>query len=84
MEAVHPLCLDRYSINILDLNILKLVIIGLLSTLTLLSLVAVAKVLANRASVAKVERVREQVENIIHGQIAGNDSSAQLTQPMLG
>lgn len=60
------------------------VLIGLLSTLTLLSLVAVAKVLANRASVAKVERVREQVENIIHGQIAGNESSAQLTQPMLG
>jgi len=60
------------------------VLIGLLSTLTILSMVAVAKVLANRASVAKVERVREQVENILHGQIAANDSSAQLTQPMLG
>ena len=55
-----------------------------MSTLTILSMVAVAKVLANRASVAKVERVREQVENILHGQIAANDSSAQLTQPMLG
>ena len=63
---------------------LRLVILGLISTLTLLSLVAVAKVTANRASVAKVERVREQVENILHGQIAGNDSSAQLTEPMLG
>ena len=63
---------------------LRLVILGLISTLTLLSLVAVARVIANRASVAKVERVREQVENILHGQIAGNDSSAQLTQPMLG
>ena len=52
--------------------------------MTLLSLVAVAKVLANRASVAKVERVKEQVENILNGQIAGNESSAQLTQPMLG
>ena len=60
------------------------VFLGVLSTLTLLSLVAVAKVLANRASVAKVERVREQVENILHGQIAANESSAQLTQPMLG
>ena len=84
VEAEHPLCLDRYSINILDLNILKLVIIGLLSTLTLLSLVAVTKVLANRASVVKVERVSKQVENIIHRQIAGNESSAHLTQPMLG
>ena len=50
----------------------------------MLSLVAVAKLLANRASVAKVERVREQVEHILHGQIAANESSAQLTQPMLG
>ena len=63
---------------------LRLVILGLISTLTLLSLVAVAKMIASKASVAKVERVREQVENILHGQIAGNDSSAQLTQPMLG
>ena len=68
----------------MDLTILKLVIIGLLSTLTLLSLVAVAKVLAKRASISTVERVREPFENIIHGQIAGNKSLAQLTQPMLG
>jgi len=73
--ATDPLQWRQYILYIL---------IGLLSTLMLLSLVAVAKVLANRASVAKVERVREQVENILHGQIAANDSSAQLTQPMLG
>merc|ERR1719508_688459 len=73
--AVSPLEWRQYILYIF---------IGLISTLTLLSLVAAAKVIANRASVAKVERVREQVENILHGQIAGNDSSAQLTQPMLG
>jgi len=73
--ATDPLLWRQYILYVL---------IGVLSTLTLLSLVAVAKVLANRASVAKVERVREQVENILHGQIAANESSAQLTQPMLG
>ena len=44
---------------------LKFFYTGMLSTLVVLGLVAVARVLANRASVARVERVREQVSNIV-------------------
>jgi len=52
----------------------------------LIGMVLTVKVTTNRASVAKVERLRRHVENRLHmgGQtIAENESSAQLTQPMI-
>lgn len=59
-------------------------LVGLVTTMTLLCLVVVAKLLANRASIAKVERVRQILGGqIISAQIPENDSTAQLTQPML-
>jgi len=60
-------------------------LIGLVSTMCLLCLVALAKVLANRASVARVERVRQIIGGQLggQGQLPDNESSAQLTQPML-
>jgi len=55
---------------------------GVFVTLLLLSSVAVARCLLNRASVSRVERVREHVEKLmIHGQI--NDTHSQLITPML-
>jgi len=55
---------------------------GVFVTLLLLSSVAVARCLLNRASVSRVERVREHVEKLmIHGQ--SNDTHSQLITPML-
>jgi len=55
---------------------------GVFVTLLLLSSVAVARCLLNRASVSRVERVREHVEKLmIHGQT--NDTHSQLITPML-
>jgi len=64
-------------------NYILYVWIGMLSTLVVLGLVAVARVLANRASVARVERVREQVESILAGGQTV-DRAADCVQPMLG
>ena len=48
----------------------------------LLSTVAMARCLLNRANVSRVERVREHVEKLmIHGQT--NDTNSQLITPML-
>ena len=49
-------------------------------TLVSLALVALARCILNRS---KVERVREQVENIIHSQLQ-HENHCQLIQPMLG
>ena len=57
-----------------------LVFLGLVITLMVLSLVALSRCILNRT---KVERVREQVENIIHNQLQSENNS-QLIQPMLG
>ena len=58
------------------------IILGVFVTLLLLSSVAVARCLLNRASVSRVERVREHVEKLmIHGQT--NDTHSQLITPML-
>jgi len=55
---------------------------GVFVTLLLLSTVAIARCLLNRANVSRVERVREHVEKlIIHGQT--NDTNSQLITPML-
>ena len=49
-------------------------------TLVSLALVALARCILNRS---KVERVREQVEHIIHSQLQ-HENHCQLIQPMLG
>jgi len=64
------------------------IFIGLVSTMTVLCLVAVGRILANRASAARVARVRQILGSglpQLHapGQLPDKDSSAQLTQPML-
>ena len=57
-------------------------ILGVFVTLLLLTSVAVARCLLNRASVSRVERVREHVEKLmVHGQT--NDTNSQLITPML-
>merc|ERR1712203_584805 len=71
-------------------------LMGLVTTMTILCLVALGKLLANRASVARIERVRQILggqlgTNMLGtagtwanpGQLPDKDSSAQLTQPML-
>jgi len=56
---------------------------GVLTTLLVLSTSALVRCILNRASVSRVERVREHVEKlIIHGQT--NDTNSQLITPMLG
>ena len=53
------------------------------ATLLVLSSVALVRCFMNRASVSRVERVREHVEKlIIHGQT--HDTNSQLITPMLG
>ena len=54
--------------------------LGMVVTLVSLALVALARCILNRS---KVERVREQVENIIHSQLQ-HENHCQLIQPMLG
>ena len=57
--------------------------LGVLTTLLVLSTSALVRCILNRASVSRVERVREHVEKlIIHGQT--NDTNSQLITPMLG
>merc|ERR1712088_1027323 len=67
-------------------------LMGLVSTMTILCMVALGKLLANRASVARVERVRQILGGQLGtagtwghaaGQLPDKESSAQLTQPML-
>ena len=56
------------------------VCLGMFATLVVLAVVAVSRVILNRS---KVERVRENLENIIHsGQ--RHENHCQLIQPMLG
>jgi len=62
-------------------QIILFVWLGMVVTLVLLSLVALARCILNRT---KVERVREQVENIIHSHQLTHDNNSQLIQPMLG
>jgi len=54
--------------------------LGMVVTLVSLALVALARCILNRS---KVERVREQVEHIIHSQLQ-HENHCQLIQPMLG
>ena len=62
-------------------QIILFVWLGMVVTLVLLSLVALGRCILNRT---KVERVREQVENIIHSHQLTHDNNSQLIQPMLG
>jgi len=58
-------------------------LLGLCSTIVLLIFVAVTKAIANRTSTAQVERVRDQVADILqHGHPVSGDQLA-ATQPML-
>lgn len=62
-------------------------LLGMIILSVVISLVGFGRVLSNRASAAKVERLKQQIENKLHvaGQsLTENESAAQLTQPMLG
>ena len=63
-------------------QIILYVWVGMCSTLLVLALVALARCISN-SNRSKVERVREQVESMIHGQLQG-ENNCQLIQPMLG
>ena len=56
--------------------------VGMCSTLVVLAIVALARCISN-SNRSKVERVREQVESMIHSQLQG-ENNCQLIQPMLG
>merc|ERR1712038_1965206 len=62
------------------MGVILYVWLGMVVTLVSLALVALARCILNRS---KVERVREQVENIIHSQLQ-HENHCQLIQPMLG
>ena len=62
------------------MQVILYVWLGMVVTLVSLALVALARCILNRS---KVERVREQVENIIHSQLQ-HENHCQLIQPMLG
>ena len=62
-------------------QIILYVWLGIFLTLFVLSLVALGRCILNRS---KVERMREQVENMIHSQMQQDQNNCQLIQPMLG
>lgn len=84
MEKSHSLRLDWSVILLFAIDKFTIVqMLGVLTTLLVLSTSALVRCILNRASVSRVERVREHVEKlIIHGQT--NDTNSQLITPMLG
>ena len=83
MEKNDSLCLDWSVILLVLLSFYNWTFLGVLTTLLVLSTSALVRCILNRASVSRVERVREHVEKlIIHGQT--HDTNSQLITPMLG
>ena len=62
-------------------QIILYVWLGMFLTLFVLAVVALGRCILNRS---KVERVREQVENMIHSQMQHENNRRELIQPMLG
>ena len=71
---------DDKELRICCAQVILYVWLGMVVTLVSLALVALARCILNRS---KVERVREQVEHIIHSQLQ-HENHCQLIQPMLG